>query len=126
MADNENTPISGEGDTSLNAYCVSMHGDIDVFSFQTLREFFQNWKDGREEKNLLIDLSQVNYMGSSGWALLFSQNHVAKRRNGQVLVYNLNPRLERSLTMISGNRDLLKIAKNKEEALQMLKQAEPS
>ena len=124
MRSEKKHPVTGAEDTALKAYLVTMQGEIDVFSFQVLREFFQSWKEDRSEPNLLVDLSLVQYMGSSGWALLFSQNHVAKRREGRVIIFGLNPRLERSLTLISGNREILKTAANKEEAAKLLNEGD--
>ena len=98
------TPQLSEGDW----------GDIDTVAAEILKTL-----EGMREPALLVDLSQLSYMGSSQVALVLRMWKVVKAREGRLAVHVTHPMVIEVLK-IAGLQSLWTISESREEALQSL------
>jgi anti-anti-sigma factor len=98
------TPQLSEGDW----------GDIDHVAAELLQKL-----EGMRGPALLVDLSQLSYMGSSQVALVLRMWKVVKAREGRLAVYVTHP-LVLEVLKIAGLQSLWTISESREEALQSL------
>lgn len=98
------TPQLSEGDW----------GDIDNVAAEILKTL-----EGMREPALLVDLSQLSYMGSSQVALVLRMWKVVKAREGRLAVHVTHP-LVIEVLKIAGLQSLWTISESRDEALQSL------
>jgi anti-sigma B factor antagonist len=77
-----------------------------------LYDALQSHPDGR----FAVDLSKVDYLSSSGIAILVGMKRRVDARNGQMVVYDLQPIVRDLLTIMKLDR-FFTIADNEERAL---------
>ncbi len=75
---------------------------------------------GNGEKNIVIDMSKVQYCDSSGLSTILVANRLSKNANGVFVLCNLNPPVQR-LISISQLDTVLQIGDNLEEAERFIK-----
>ncbi len=72
---------------------LAPRGDIDLSRSPDLRSSLRRIQDSRAPKRLIVDLSGVSYMDSSGVATLVEALQTARKRNSQVILCGLEPRV---------------------------------
>lgn len=68
--------------------------------------------------NFILDLSNVRYCDSSGLSALLVGNRLAKENKGKLIIFGLNPAVEKIIS-ISQLDTILNIAANEENALKI-------
>lgn len=71
------------------------------------------------KNKLVIDLSELKYMNSSGLNVLIQLLTKARTKGGESVIYNVSKKVN-ELLVITKLNTLFKVAHTKEEALQML------
>jgi len=80
--------IHQEGDASV----VEVHGEVDMHSSPELHQFLREVCEGQPAK-LVVDLSRVEYMDSSGIGTLVEIFRRVKGFEGQMMLVALQPRV---------------------------------
>jgi anti-sigma B factor antagonist len=94
---------------------IYVSGDVDLYSSPQLRETILDLFQNRGQEKIVINLSAVEYIDSSGIASLVEGLQEAKRRKGRFVLTGLNegPRHVLELTRLL---NVFEIAKSEEEA----------
>ena len=72
-----------------NAVIVRIGGDVDLYSSPEVRNTILDLT-GKKQKNILVDLHQVNYMDSSGVATLVEGLQQVNRYKGKLILFGLD------------------------------------
>jgi anti-anti-sigma factor len=99
-------------DEDLKAVVVALEGELDVFYFKGMQTFFQNWQADLFHPNLLLDLSEVDYVGSSGWAVFAKQAKSARAKQGVVVAFGMNERLKQAWEKIDAKGRIIETAED--------------
>lgn len=97
---------------------VKLSGSLDFYSSPPFRNKFQKILQTRPER-LLVDLTDVAYIDSSGLATFIEAFQVMKRYQGQLIMAGLQERVF-SVFQIAKLDQVFSLAETKEEALQQL------
>ena len=93
---------------------VSISGSIDALTSERVAEGLAlHFKD---EKNILLDLAQVNFMSSAGLRVVLGALKETRRRGGDLYLAAAQPGVEKVLK-ISGFDSILHIFSSVDEAL---------
>jgi anti-anti-sigma factor len=94
---------------------VEVSGDIDLYSSPKLRDTILDLLQKRNQDKVIVNLSQVQYVDSSGIASLVEGLQEAKKRNARLILVGLNdgPRHVLELTRLL---NVFEIAASEEEA----------
>lgn len=105
--------VKREGECSV----VEVSGDIDLYSSPKLRETVLDLLQKRDQKQVIINLAQVEYVDSSGIASLVEGLQEAKKRKARFVLVGLNegPRHVLELTRLIS---VFEIHPTEEDALQ--------
>jgi anti-anti-sigma factor len=97
------------------ASVVYVTGDVDLYSSPQLRETILDLFQNRAQERVIVNLSNVEYIDSSGIASLVEGLQEARRRKGRFVLTGLNegPRHVLELTRLL---NVFEIAKSEEEA----------
>lgn len=90
-----------------NALNVTISGEIDAFTAPKLREAFEPY-EGKAGLDVLIDLTNVSYMDSTGLGVLVGLFKSLRANGGMLTLTGLSDRLKR-LFDITGLSDIMKI-----------------
>lgn len=90
---------SSEGETTI----VSVSGEVDLHSSPDLRTAIIDVL-GRKPRRLIIDLSNVRYMDSSGVGTMVEAKRRADRGGGQLVLAGLQPRVQSLLEIAQLDR----------------------
>ena len=105
--------IESSGDSKI----VRPVGDIDLSGAPALRQQISQAQQGNPSK-LIVDLSGVPYMDSSGLATLVEAMQIARRNDAILIICSLQDKV-RSIFEIARLDMVFKIAQNRDEALSM-------
>ena len=97
-----------------------LKGAIDVFSYKDLKEALDRWTKETFKAALLLDLSGVTYVGSSGWSVLFLQTASQEKGAGALILFGMTERVERSLNIIMPRKRHVSVAPDFESAKGLL------
>lgn len=86
-------------DVKRGAVAVRLTGELDHSEARRLREEMDALIDETGTKRLLLDLSGLDFMDSSGIGLIIGRYKRMKRRGGSVEVVGSNPRIDRIFDM---------------------------
>ena len=86
-------------DVKRGAVAVRLTGEVDHSEARRLREELDALIDETGAKRLLLDLSGLDFMDSSGIGLVIGRYKRMKRRGGSVEVVASNPRIDRIFDM---------------------------
>lgn len=86
-------------DVKRGAVAVRLTGELDHSEARRLREEMDALIDETGAKRLLLDLSGLDFMDSSGIGLIIGRYKRMKRRGGSVEVVGSNPRIDRIFDM---------------------------
>ena len=64
-------------------------GKLDVFTFTELKKFIAEVCTAKPAVRMVVDLEQVEYIASSGWAVLLSQSRMLRRAGGKMVLANM-------------------------------------
>jgi anti-anti-sigma factor len=97
------------------ASVVYVTGDVDLYSSPQLRETVLDLFQNRGQEKVIVNLSAVEYIDSSGIASLVEGLQEARKRKGRFVLTGLNegPRHVLELTRLL---NVFEIAKSEEEA----------
>jgi len=76
-------------------HVVKPAGKLDVFSFGELKQFFDTLSSATKEIRIVVDLSAVEYVASSGWSVLLSRRRILKLSGGDLTICGLSEEAKR-------------------------------
>lgn len=87
---------------------VKLSGRLDDLGVDSAGAAFQSVIDAKRYQ-IVVDMSEVNFVSSKGWWLLINvQKQCKKNGHGEVVLVNLDPKIEKSLNMV-GMKDYFKL-----------------
>lgn len=98
---------------------VRIQGDIDHHETNKIRDKIDTYLRNGQAKNIVFDFNGVTFMDSSGIGLLMGRYRQVKQMEGQVVLSNVSPQLDRILK-ISGVYTLMENYTSLEEALKAI------
>ncbi len=98
---------------------VCIGGEIDHHTCKEVKDDIERAYSKGIYKNLAFDFENVDFMDSSGIGLLMGRVKSAALLGGQVVLYNVSPKVERLLN-ISGIYKMVHVYQNKIQALNAL------
>ncbi len=107
--------VSHESADGGEAVIVSLRGDVDLSRSPEVRRELLSRAEGKPAR-LVVDLSAVGYMDSSGVASLVEGLQRVRGYGGRMLLVGLNPRV-RSIFEIAKLDSVFQIVDSREEAL---------
>ena len=93
-------------------YLVSVKGELDVYTAPELKQVFEPISSSGEH-NLVVDLSELNYMDSTGLGIFVGTLKDLNKNNKELHVLGVNDRIMK-LFEITGLRDLMYVNKRSE------------
>ncbi len=106
-----------------NNLIVRLYGELDLGWTDQLREALEEALKKTEIKNLLIDLSELTYLDSSGLGVLLGRYKILAERQGRVFLIGAKPHIRRLLDL-SGLFRIMEEAKDEASVLAALKEAD--
>lgn len=98
---------------------VKLDGELDHHTAEEIRQEIDKEIDKNNSKNVIFDLSKMNFMDSSGIGVVIGRYKKVSKLGGQVAVVNVNSRVERIFKM-SGLFNIVKKFENKNQAIERL------
>lgn len=95
---------------------VRMKGDLDIVNSGDFKKWVVDHLIASGKKNIVLDMSNLNYMDSSGLGVIISIQKHCKLNGGSLSIFGLNDQIRKLLELTSLDR-ILKIRNNLEEAL---------
>lgn len=76
---------------------VTLHlsGSLDVFSYIDLKKKMEEITGAGKVEKLLVDMANLNFVASSGWALFMAQSRAVKRLGGRLVIYAMQDSVQR-------------------------------
>ncbi len=106
-----------------NILVVYLDGELDHHSAEEVREDIDNNIDSRNIRNLIFELSNMNFMDSSGIGVVIGRYKKIDKSGGKVGVVNSNPHVDRIFQM-AGIYKIIHKYKTKDEALANIQRGE--
>ncbi|MGK5094588.1 STAS domain-containing protein [Deltaproteobacteria bacterium TL4] len=95
---------------------IEVQGNITLDQVQAFRDYVHRFIEEESTKNFLVNMTDVDFIDSSGIGVMIFLWKIAHRREGILALSNLNNRLTRLINMTSLT-ELIKIYETLEEAL---------
>lgn len=95
-------------DTAGSILSIRIRGEIDHHTAAAIRQGIDATLFEKRPKKLLLDLSAVSFMDSSGLGLIMGRYSVMKELDGEMTVWNPSPET-RSILTLAGMERLVKI-----------------
>ncbi len=95
---------------------VKSSGKLDVFSFTELKQFLEALAPNLK---VVVDLSETEYIASSGWSVLLSRRRTLKSSGGDLAISGLNAETKRVYDSMRIST-MLPMAPTVEQAAQLL------
>ena len=96
---------------------ITLHGELDHHAATQLRTRLDRELAKHKVKTLIVDLSQVGFMDSSGIGLLIGRYRQMKLSGGRMCVVSSAKTVDKMLT-VSGLRKLVKVYRDPKLALE--------
>lgn len=93
---------------------VRFNGELDHHTAKEIREKIDSTYSDNLLKNIVIDLSNLQFMDSSGIGLIMGRYKLASNNNGKIYLINVSDRVKKILNM-SGILKIVKIIDNLSE-----------
>lgn len=93
---------------------IKLRGEIDHHSATSVRSSIDNEIYSKKPRGLILDMSAVNFMDSSGLGLIMGRYSVMNELGGEVIISDPNPAIERIMTL-AGMERVIKIQYTKQE-----------
>ena len=100
-------------------------GKLDVFTFVELKKYFEELCAPAAVIMVVVDLSAVVYIASSGWSVLLSRRQAIRRLGGDLSIYGLNGDLKRVYDSMKITK-MLPAADSLGDATKLLNASEPA
>ncbi|NPA80319.1 MAG: STAS domain-containing protein [Thermotogae bacterium] len=94
---------------------IKLKGDLDTYTAQDFLEFFQRHLKGGKNR-FVVDMSEVDFVSSSGWGALSSAYKKSREKGGNLVLYGLRGQVKR-VYRIMGFRVILKAYDDLREAI---------
>ncbi|MEL3972881.1 anti-sigma factor antagonist [Rossellomorea oryzaecorticis] len=91
-----------------NELFVKVAGEIDAYTAPKLKETLHPSAEAENDKDIVVDLSEVSYMDSTGLGVFVGLFKTINARGGQLKLVGLSDRLQR-LFDITGLGDIMNI-----------------
>ena len=85
-------------------HVVSLIGSLDIMNYTTLQKEIDSLLQ-KSPKVIILDLKDLDYITSSGVGVIIKTRKIMKNNNGQVLLVNLQPQIEKVLEIIKALPD---------------------
>jgi stage II sporulation protein AA (anti-sigma F factor antagonist) len=95
-------------DTAGSILSVRVRGEIDHHTASDIRRGIDTVLFEKRPKKLLLDLSAVSFMDSSGLGLIMGRYSVMKELEGEMVVWNPSPEI-RSIITLAGMERMVRI-----------------
>jgi stage II sporulation protein AA (anti-sigma F factor antagonist) len=107
-------------DQNVNVMQLTLPEQVDSDAFDQLNQAVLKALDGRTNQSWMMDLSSVDYMGSSVLGLMVNLRQHIKSGGGQLVVCNLSPQLRQIFHTCCLER-LFNITKDRNDARKFLR-----
>lgn len=74
---------------------LKLAGTLEVFTFVEFKKTFDDLVAVGKDIQVVVDLSKVTYIASSGWSVLLSRRKMLKIGGGDLTVFGLHPDIKR-------------------------------
>lgn len=98
---------------------LRLKGELDDVSVGDLRVRISNYIDSYKINHLVLNLKELTFLDSSGIGFIIGRYHQLKKRNGDIIISNINCRIDR-IIYISGLSKICKIRESEEAVLSSL------
>jgi len=95
---------------------VDISGELDHHNADEVRRRIDDWIDRFNTKKLILDLSGVSFMDSSGIGIVIGRYKKISLRNGNINIINTNEALKKVFDL-SGLFKIVKSFKDKDKAI---------
>src|SRR5210317_23354 len=85
-------------------HVVSPMGSLDIMNYTTLQEEIDSLLQ-KSPKMIILDLKDLDYITSSGVGVVIKTRKIMKNNNGEVLLVNLQPQIEKVFEIIKALPD---------------------
>ena len=103
-----------------SALCVKVDGDMDVYGAEEFRRQVDGMLQGSGARDLVLNLSSVRFVDSSGLGAILGRYRRVSQSRGQMVLVGVRSRL-RPMLDLAGIHRIIPTASSEEEALDMLK-----
>lgn len=87
---------------------IKLRGEIDHHTASAIRNAMDNEIYRKRPRGLILDMSSVGFMDSSGLGLIMGRYAVIKELGGEVIVQNPSPAIEK-IMLLAGMERVIKI-----------------
>ncbi|MDF2547105.1 anti-sigma F factor antagonist [Anaerosolibacter sp.] len=98
---------------------IKLDGELDHHTAEEIRDEIDREIEHYGAKNIIFDLSGMNFMDSSGIGVIIGRYKKVSKMGGEVAVVNINSRVERIFKM-SGLFNIVKRFESKTQAVDSL------
>lgn len=102
-----------------NTLIVHVGGDFDLVTAAEFREKIDQSLEETMSQNLLLDLSKITFIDSSGLGVILGRYRKVKKNHGEMVIYGIKPAVEKILK-VSGISSLMPLCKTEKEAWALL------
>ena len=89
---------------TLGVYVVSPVGSLDTNTYSTLQQEVESLLQ-ESPQVIIFDLKELNYISSSGVSVILMARKVMKSNQGEVLLVNMQPQIEKVFEIIKALPD---------------------
>lgn len=89
---------------TVGVYVVSPVGSLDTNTYSTLQQEVESLLQGSPQV-IIFDLKELNYISSSGVSVILMARKVMKSNEGEVLLVNMQPQIEKVFEIIKALPD---------------------
>jgi len=89
---------------NLGVYVVSPVGSLDTNTYSTLQQEVESLLQ-ESPQVIIFDLKELNYISSSGVSVILMARKVMKSNEGEVLLVNMQPQIEKVFEIIKALPD---------------------
>ncbi|MDD4146286.1 MAG: anti-sigma factor antagonist [Clostridia bacterium] len=104
-----------------NTLIIRVRGDFDLVSVHEFREKIDQSLEETMSQNLLLDLSEITFIDSSGIGVILGRYRKVKANHGQMVICGTQPAIEK-IFKVSGIISLMPICSTEKEAWKLLEQ----
>lgn len=97
---------------------IELEGDLDAFTVQEIRRRLNEMMEEGTDR-IVLNLSKLRYINSTSIGVLVGRLRRIRERGGDIVLAELNPRINRIITLVGGRR-LFRIFNNEQKAIEEL------
>ncbi len=105
-----------ELETKGNNLIVRIKGELDHHMVQNFRSKVQNGLEKGQVRNLILNMSGLSFMDSSGIGVILGRYNYLKKTEGKMAVCNLEPQVKKVFNT-AGLSGIIKEYQSEEEAM---------